>query len=273
MLASLWCCVPLTVKDLRAKVSFSQQVKTNLIRPNYGRWSWSPLMKKPSWNALKTAPLWKDEEHAAARAALSKEPVAVQTLVGGDAEVQQLMIRPPGSDRDVTMTVYNASQDMVPAGMAGVQPRAAVVLLDGTNYLAPQLKAQMEHIAVMLFGHPKDVTSMQHLIEHNLPDRIVHLVWVYVKPRQPDPRQRDKYHNRGMLLVGDEAVLNFQVWTLQSLNHIAWHCSPGLLRLFCARTRINLDLCEFSHKRSCDARTGTHRFVCLPAGAQLPVVG
>ena len=206
------CCLcSLTVKDLRAKVSFSQQVKTQQIRPNYGRWRWSRQSVKPSWRALQTAPLWKDEEHAAARAALGKAPVAVQTTTTGDAVVQQLMFTPPGSDQSVTMTVYDASEAAVPAAMTGVVPRAAVIMLDGTDFVAPQLMQHLDNIAVMVYGMSRDVQRMQAIIHQHFPNRVTQLVWAFIKPRQPDPRVHEKYVSRCIMLVGDEAVLKFQV--------------------------------------------------------------
>ena len=166
-------------------------------------------MVKPSWATLRTAPLWRNSEYADIRAALSGEPEK-QSDTEEDAGVHQLTVRPPGSDQDLTLTVYDATQDAVPVSLADLEARAAVVLLDGTDYLAPQLLAQMERIAILFFGPPSDVQSMQEHILENIPNRVVLRIRVYVKPVQP-VIGRQQYLERCLLLVGDDVVLNLPV--------------------------------------------------------------
>ena len=207
----IWCFV--TVADLRAKVKFSQQTKTALLRPNYGRWRWRVGAERPSWNALKTAPLWKDDEHMATRGALLKPPATVQAADTGDSALRQLLFNPPGTpDRTVTLTVYDASEESVPPAMQTLLPRGALVLLDGSNFLSAQIRDHLESTATMLFGTPHQAQCMVDIITHNMPSRVTQTIWVYIKPLSTDPRQHTKFVERTLVLVGDEALLKFQVF-------------------------------------------------------------
>ena len=214
MFSPHFAAVFLTVGDLRAKVTFSEQTKTPLIRPNYGRWRWSPENPKPSWNAIKSAPVWKDPMYSSIRTALSKPPATVTPSSTGDQALKQLLFQlpaQPGATR--TLTVYEAAEGSVPPAMLSVVPRAAVVLLDGTDLLAKQIQVNIDKMAVMMFGTVPLCNRMRAIIQHNCPNVIVHSLWVYVKPRQADPRSHNKLADHNILLVGDEANLKFQVFT------------------------------------------------------------
>ena len=200
------------MKDIRAKVAFRQQTRLGQLKPNYGRWRWHPQRPKPSWTALQTAPVWKDPAYASLRASLAQAPAAVQAAATGDSSIEQLLLQSPSEPgRSITLTMYVAGTDSVPAGIASNVPRAAIVLLDGTDFVAPQIKAHMDDIPVMLFGDGATVRKMQLILAQFYPSRLVHLIWAYIKPKQPIFDSLSRFHERGILLMGDRNCLNFQV--------------------------------------------------------------
>ena len=202
------------MSDIRTKVSFRQQTRLSQLRPNYGRWRWSPQKPKPSWTALQTAPVWKDAAFQSMRAALAQAPAAVTATATGDSAIEQLLLQSPSEPgRTITLTMYIATPDPMPAGVAGIVPRAAIVLLDGTDFVAPQIKAHLDDIPAMMYGEPESAKRMQHILQEYYPNRLVHLMWVYVKPKQPDFTSLSKFQERCLLLVGDRNSLSFQVCT------------------------------------------------------------
>ena len=241
------------MKDIRAKVAFRQQTRLGQLKPNYGRWRWHPQRPKPSWTALQTAPVWRDPAYASLRASLAQAPAAVQAAATGDSSIEQLLLQSPSEpDRSITLTMYVAGTDSVPAGIASNVPRAAIVLLDGTDFVAPQIKAHMDDIPVMLFGDGATVKRMQLILAQFYPSRLVHLIWAYIKPKQPIFDSLSRFHERGILLMGDRNCLNFQVcwssppaqWSLEGIP-LGWHWFPMVLcavshNLFYARPRIKM---------------------------------
>ena len=205
-----WCF--LAVVDLRAKVAFRQQTRAGQLKPNYGRWRWKETNPKPSWTALSTAPIWTEPQFTAQRASLAMPPAAVTPTATGDTAIQQLLLQSPTEpERTIFLTMYDATTDNVPPAIASNFPRAAVVLLDGSDYIAPHIKAQLEHIPVMVFGDSPSVHRINMTLQHDHPQLTQFLLWAYVKPRIPNFNALGKFVDRAILLVGDRNSLNFQV--------------------------------------------------------------
>ena len=230
----------LTVTDLRAKVTFGEQVKTPMIRPNFGRWRWSSDNPKPSWNAIKSAPVWRDPMYSSIRTALSKPPVTVSASNTGDQALRQLLFKLPNQpEQSRTLTIYDATEGTIPPGLVSVVPRAAVILLDGTDLMVSQITANAENIPMMAFGAVQHCSRMRDIILHNCPSRIVHTVWVYVRPRLVNPSERNKLMDYNLLLIGDEGSLKFQVCQLETalpdarVFSVSFVSSPGFFFGMC----------------------------------------
>ena len=150
--------LPLTVSDLRAKVQFGQPVKMAAIKPNYGRWRWRPTQPRPAWNALRSAAVWRAEQFSTLRASLAKPPVAVQATSSADPVIPQLQLQSPSDpSHHMTLTIYDALEPEVPAAINTINPRAAIVLVEGTDWVAPQIVQVLETVPVMMFGATEDV--------------------------------------------------------------------------------------------------------------------
>ena len=200
------------VTDIRAKVSFKQQTRLSQLRPNYGRWRWSPQQPKPSCAALHNAPVWKDVSFQTLRSTNSQAPAAVTTATTGDTSIEQLLLQSPSDPgRTITLILYAATTAPMPAGIASNVPRAAIVVLDGTDSLASQIKATIEHIPAMMCGVSESVKQMQLHLQQLYPSRLVHLVCVYIKPKQPNVTGLRKFEEWYILLVADHNCVNYQV--------------------------------------------------------------
>ena len=187
-------------------------MKTAMVRCNYGRWRWSEQQPKPRWNAIKSAAVWKEDQHSSIRTALSKPPATVTPSATGDQAIKQLQFQLPSlPDISRTLTVYTADEHTVPPAMSTVVPRGAVVLLDGSDFLAPQIKYNLDKMPVMLFGETSHCHRLRSLVQQFFPNSKMQTLWVYIKPQQPDPRVHHKFEDRCIVLIGDEAALKFQV--------------------------------------------------------------
>ena len=223
----LWCRL----------LSFSQQTKVSILRPNYGRWRWSPAQPRPSWNAIKTAPIWKDPEYAPLRATLSNAPVTVHLAISTDQAVQQLLLKSPSDpQRTITLTIYDGLEATVPASVASIRGRAAVALVEGSDWICPQIVQQMDHIPVLVYGAPEVVQRVHTNLRASHPTRTCTAHWVYIKPKNSNPQHLLKYDVRLMLIIGDWHGIRYQV--RPSPHHPCWTAntppSPSLSNSLCA---------------------------------------
>lgn len=218
-----------TVKDDRVRARFVQQVGLNELKQgvHVGRWKWAPEATRPSWDCLKTAPVWTEPRFESLRHVL-KAPAKAQMKVVGDDKVPSAVL----TAEKRTASVFDARPEELPQNIASAKPRALVAVV--SSAVKPLSAAILHHVdtaPLLLFGEKVIVKAAVEQLRRDHEDKVYSKVNVYTRPQHLLPNARRKLRHKVIMLVADSSALLPQVSPPALL--VAPHMDPGNISQSC----------------------------------------